>query len=737
MTSEVRREMGGRSRLRGCLTLLVLTACGSPEPRVGADADDDWWAAAQAGIAASEYQLREVGGGALTFANRAQGLRARLAPAGSVTVTPRGDGEVLHASHDGWSVTLRTVAWGRGGALEQIEPTAAWVGDCARPDRTDAKGDCLRRAELDHGELVAWWANDERGLEQGWTIEAPPPGDGPLALAVSVDGAEVEIDAGRDGALLLTPGGARLRYGQVAAWDATGRDLPAWLEEADSLRVLVDDEGAAFPVTVDPLLTQLAWIETGDQQSAYFGSSVSTAGDVNGDGYGDIAVGASAWDGGQLNEGAAFLYLGSATGLPSTASWAVASGQADASFGESVSSAGDVNGDGYGDLVVGAYRWDGGQSNEGAAFVYLGSATGLPSSASWTAESDQAGAEFGYSVASAGDVDGDGYGDVVVGATWWDGAVSDGGGAFVYLGSASGPLASASWSAEGSQPNARLGWSVASAGDVDGDGFSDVVVGAWGWSSNTGRALVYLGSASGLETSSSWSASSMANARFGYSVAPAGDVDGDGFGDVVVGAPYWNSGQPDEGGLFVYHGSASGLQSAGMWTGQEDWSFARLGSAVSSAGDVNGDGFGDVVAGAPAWYGGDHDGGAAFVYLGSASGLQPSSSWAQDSGQPGATYGYQVSSAGDVDGDGFGDVVVGCRGWDGGLTDEGGAFVYLGSGAGLESLASWSGEPDQASASMGASVSSAGDVNGDGYDDLAVGVREWDGPNAGEVDVGG
>jgi hypothetical protein len=167
---------------------------------------------------------------------------------------------------------------------------------------------------------------------------------------------------------------------------------------------------------------------------ATFGISVATAGDVNGDGFSDVIVGAYLYDNGQTNEGQAFVYHGSAVGLSTTAAWTGESNQADALFGISVATAGDVNGDGFSDVIVGAWAFDNPHTDEGRAFVYHGSAAGLSITLAWTSESDQAFALFGISVATAGDVNGDGFSDAIVGAHRFDNGELDEGRAFVYYG---------------------------------------------------------------------------------------------------------------------------------------------------------------------------------------------------------------------------------------------------------------------------------------------------------------
>jgi hypothetical protein len=493
------------------------------------------------------------------------------------------------------------------------------------------------------------------------------------------------------------------------------------------------DEGRAFVYhgSASGLSTSFAWVAEGNQAGAILGGTVATAGDVNGDGFSDVIIGAERYDNGQTNEGRAWVYLGTASGVPNFVdAWTVESDQGGAQLGVSVATAGDVNGDGFSDVIVGAYAYDNGQVDEGRAFVYHGSAAGLAATVGWTAEGDQADPYFGYSVATAGDVNGDGFSDVIVGAAKYDNGETDEGRAFAYYGSVGGLSATASWTAESNQAIAGFGVSVATAGDVNGDGFADVIVGASVFDNgqtDEGRAFVYHGSAAGLGLTPAWTAeSNHASATFGHSVGTAGDVNGDGFSDVIVGALWYDNGESNEGGAFVYHGSAAGLATNPAWTAESNQESATFGGSVATAGDVNGDGFSDVIVGAPRYDNGEFFEGRAYAYYGSATGLSLAANWTAEGDQNGATFGNSVATAGDVNGDGFSDVIVGAWQYSHGEGQEGRAFVYHGSTAGLGTTPAWSAESNQAGAEFGTSVATAGDVNGDGFSDVIVDADRYD-----------
>ncbi|NLD38164.1 MAG: hypothetical protein GX654_14965 [Desulfatiglans sp.] len=689
-----------------------------------AGTDADWWQRVQQKIIKSEYWVAEKNktdnqGYKTEYhaMNRAHNLRTYFTPDG-IRVTPGTD-------NPDWEWGFSLMGFGLKGDIRPVEP-----GKISKD---------MNRVEYQRGEnLTEWYINDEKGLEQGFTIEAPfvthKSGAGNiLVLELGIIGNLTgEIDESGDNIKFGKPGEASVvNFGKLYAFDSSGKVLPSeMIILADDLQIQVDTTGAIYPVTIDPLVTTPSWTAESNQADSMFGYSVASAGDVNKDGYSDVIVGAPLYNDGSGNYGGAFVYYGSSSGLSDTPSWTAESDQAFSFFGYSVESAGDVNKDGYSDVIVGAPLYNDGSGNYGGAFVYYGSSSGLSDIPSWTAGSDQDSSWFGSSVASAGDVNKDGYSDVIVGAFSYDNNETDEGRAFVYYGSAAGLSNTPSWTAESNQADAMFGYSVASAGDVNKDGYSDVIVGAPGYDSgetNEGRAFVYYGSASGLSNTPSWTAeSNQADSYFGYSVASAGDVNKDGYSDVIVGAYLYDNDETDEGRAFVYYGSSSGLSNTPSWTAESNQAESLFGFSVASAGDVNGDGYSDILVGAPAYNNGEADEGQAFVYYGSPSGLRSIPSWTVDSDQVESRFGYSVASAGDVNGDGCSDVIVGAPYYDSGEADEGRAFVYYSSTSGLSNTPSWTEETDQGSSYFGFSIASAGDVNGDGYSDVIVGAYGYD-----------
>lgn len=422
--------------------------------------------------------------------------------------------------------------------------------------------------------------------------------------------------------------------------------------------------------------------------------------------------------------------------LPVVESWMVEGEQQGAEFGLSVASAGDVNGDNYDDVIIGAPRYDAGVYREGAALLYYGSAAGLSDSPNWVAGGGQTGGRFGFAVASAGDVNNDGYDDIVVGAYAYNDDNTKVGAVYIFHGSASGLSQTADTSLIGSQTNAEFGYAVASAGDVNGDDFDDVIVGARYGSSltNEGAVYLYLGSPSGLSETAVWSATGgQAGAAFGSAVASAGDVNGDGYADVAIGAPYYDETFTNEGAAFVFRGSDVGLSDTPhrrFLGGQEE---AAFGSAAASAGDVNGDGYSDLVIGAPHYSATRPNEGAAFLYNGSPAGLPASPDRILIGGQEGAGYGVSVGAAGDINGDSYDDVVIGANLYTGDQSQEGAIFLYCGSAGGLFTWPAWKAEGNKAETGFGYTAVLAGDVNGDDLSDLVVGAPQY---RIGQIIVG-
>ena len=253
-------------------------------------------------------------------------------PQGGFMPTPAGGH--LTAQHPPLNATLRFGNFGLDFATERspdehiVIRTIAVNEQALAPTAFEA-GDCIDEASADttcipaltadHAGVTEWWHNTPAGLEHGWTIHEPSTAD-TIQIDVGIDGARVKVGASGTSAAILRPTAAPLHYAGLKAWDADGEPLEARMVSADhGLSIEVDATDAAYPVTVDPWLG--SWSFNSGQANARLGYSVSSAGDVNGDSYDDVIMSAPYYDNGQTDEGRVWLFLGSADGLGSEADW--------------------------------------------------------------------------------------------------------------------------------------------------------------------------------------------------------------------------------------------------------------------------------------------------------------------------------------------------------------------------------------------------------------------------------
>lgn len=324
----------------------------------------------------------------------------------------------------------------------------------------------------------------------------------------------------------------------------------------------------------------------------------------------------------------------------------------------------------------------------------------------WTTASGPTGFTFGWAVGGVGDMTGDGVADVLVGAPTGNDFAPDGGGVQFFQGGSS--FANTAVWANG-RNGALLGYSIADAGDINADGYADAVVGAPGPNGHPGSIVVYYGGAS-VPTLYTEISGLNTGENFGIAVVGAGDLNGDGYADVVVGASGMVTGST--GAISVFRGSASGLSDSPSQVLTGNVAYGGFGAALS-AGDVDGDGKLEVLVGEP-----NYGNGYVHVYRSDSNGDLALTTSVYDNVEP--SFGTAIAAT-DTNGDGYDDVVVGSPGASWRASGGGRAQLLLGAASGLSQTAAWIHDGDQSNEQLGHAVAAVGDLEGDGFQDVAVG----------------
>ncbi|SFM90929.1 Por secretion system C-terminal sorting domain-containing protein [Chitinophaga sp. YR627] len=643
----------------GSLLLAVGTAYAGTDPVIEKGTQDQL----QAYIARSEYFINWQSNTGIYQSNNRQHSLLATYTAQEMLITPRNAAQ----------------QWSFGLTVKGITADGQSLYQPAAQTSVKMHDGTVRFNHDDH--YIVEYVNNDQGIRQNFIIQQPATKA--RTLSVQLQTAEGwQTFKRNETSLTFRNGQQLLSYNDLKVWDANGTILPAHFSVQDNqVQIAVDVEKAVYPITIDPIVLNgtpqnANTFLQGNQVGAILGMEVARGGKLNNDNYDDILLGAPGYQHANGGNGAVFVYYGSIRGIVPFTYTLLTPNTPGGQYGVALGTGGDLNGDGYDDVVLNA---DDSTHQQGGIAVYYGSSSGVTTTPE-IVYGDPSYGTLGISIAISKDVTGDAFDDIIIGSGSASHGQANEGTITIIPGSDWGVSFTPWIVIEGNQAGLRLGSRIVAAGDINNDGYNDIAVTA------THQVLTFMGGPDGMATTPTNTLNINLSVEDALAIAGGGDINGDGYTDIILGIPYYSNDQSGEGATYIYHGGSTGIGATPATILEGNQEGAGYGFDIEFAGDINNDGYADIIVGSPNQENGSQEReGMAFVYYGRATGINPVPASTIQSNQSGAILGYSVSSAGDVNNDGNSDVLIGAIAFSNGQVAEGAAFVYHG-GAGSAGL---------------------------------------------------